>query len=221
MYWVLDPIDGTKGFMNGRQYTVALGLVCDGVPVLGVLGCPNLASVGVAVASPPGVGTLFAAVAGGGAVTLPLHGASLAADAVALRLDANKAAKDSRYVESWGDSICAAHGDCAAVAAALGATAPPLQLDSCCKYGICARGEAEIYLRFPPDGYSEKVWDHAAGVVVFAEAGGVITDGAGSPLDFSRGRVLHLQTGIVAAPAQLHAPLLRAVQATVKRAAKA
>ena len=44
--WCLDPIDGTKGFLRGRvgggQYCVALALLEDGVPVLGVLGCPNL-----------------------------------------------------------------------------------------------------------------------------------------------------------------------------------
>lgn len=82
---------------------------------------------------------------------------------------------------------------------------------------MCARGEAELYLRFPPDGYKEKVWDHAAGAIIFQEAGGVVTDGGGAPLDFGRGRLLHIRLGIVAAPAHLHAPLLAAVQATVRR----
>jgi HAL2 family 3'(2'),5'-bisphosphate nucleotidase len=220
-HWVLDPIDGTKGFMRGRHYTVALALVEDGAVVLGVMGCPNLAASGVAVA-PRGVrspvGTLFAAARGGGAVTLPLQCSSLAEDAVAMSLDGSRSAAEARYVESWNDSACAAHGDCAAVAAALGAAAPPLRLDSCAKYGVCARGEAELYLRFPPDNYGrEKVWDHAAGVIVFTEAGGVVTDGAGAPLDFSAGRYLDLATGIVAAPAHLHAALLDAVASAVKR----
>jgi len=38
----LDPIDGTKGFLRGEQYAVALGLIDDGEVVLGVLGCPEL-----------------------------------------------------------------------------------------------------------------------------------------------------------------------------------
>ena len=42
--WVLDPIDGTKGFLRKQQYAVALGLLIDGEPALGVLGCPNLPS---------------------------------------------------------------------------------------------------------------------------------------------------------------------------------
>ena len=44
--WVLDPIDGTKGFLRGRleggQYCIALALIEDGEPVVSVLGCPNL-----------------------------------------------------------------------------------------------------------------------------------------------------------------------------------
>ena len=44
--WCLDPIDGTKGFLRGRkeggQYCVALALLEDGEPTIGVMGCPNL-----------------------------------------------------------------------------------------------------------------------------------------------------------------------------------
>lgn len=40
-YWVLDPVDGTLGFVRGDQYAVALALIEDGKVVLGVLGCPN------------------------------------------------------------------------------------------------------------------------------------------------------------------------------------
>jgi hypothetical protein len=34
----------------------------------------------------------------------------------------------------------------------------------------------------------EKIWDHAAGVVIIEEAGGVVTDGMGRKLDFGLGR---------------------------------
>uniref|UniRef100_A0A7S2GU34 3'(2'),5'-bisphosphate nucleotidase n=1 Tax=Helicotheca tamesis TaxID=374047 RepID=A0A7S2GU34_9STRA len=44
--WCLDPIDGTKGFLRGKldggQYAVALALLEDGKPTIGILGCPNL-----------------------------------------------------------------------------------------------------------------------------------------------------------------------------------
>lgn len=40
-YWVLDPVDGTLGFVRGDQYAIALAMIEDGEVVLGVLGCPN------------------------------------------------------------------------------------------------------------------------------------------------------------------------------------
>ncbi|KAL4628786.1 hypothetical protein ACB092_05G264000 [Castanea dentata] len=42
-YWVLDPIDGTRGFLKGSEalYVVGLALVVEGEIVLGVMGCPN------------------------------------------------------------------------------------------------------------------------------------------------------------------------------------
>ena len=54
--------------------------------------------------------------------------------------------------------------------------------------GALSRGDAELFLRFPAASYREKIWDHAAGAVIVTEAGGRITDAAGAPLDFSRGR---------------------------------
>ena len=39
-------------------------------------------------------------------------------------------------------------------------------MDSQAKYGALARGDGAIYLRFPHEGYREKIWDHAAGCIV-------------------------------------------------------
>ena len=78
-YWTIDPIDGTKGFLRGDQYAVALGLIEDGEVVAGVLGCPNLpASEGGAV------GSLFAAVRGEGGFVEPWGGG----DRMPVRVDA-------------------------------------------------------------------------------------------------------------------------------------
>ncbi len=71
-YWTLDPIDGTKGFLRGDQYAIALALIEDGDVVLGVLGCPNLPN-------PDGsTGSVFVAsddgcVAYAGAATQPVR----------------------------------------------------------------------------------------------------------------------------------------------------
>ena len=38
---MLDPVDGTLGFIRGDQYAVALALLEDEKVVIRVLGCPN------------------------------------------------------------------------------------------------------------------------------------------------------------------------------------
>lgn len=86
VHWVLDPIDGTRGFAASRQYAVCLGQIRAGRLALGVLGCPNVplasSAVDVNVGAPrrdagqmrPGIGALFSATRGGGAVVRGLHG---------------------------------------------------------------------------------------------------------------------------------------------------
>src|SRR4030043_1897483 len=41
-FWTLDPIDGTKGFLRGDQYAIALALIENGSVILGLLACPSL-----------------------------------------------------------------------------------------------------------------------------------------------------------------------------------
>lgn len=64
------------------------------------------------------------------------------------------------------------------------------RMDSQCKYGVIARGEAEFFLRLPKSGYIEWIWDSAPGSVVLEEAGGRLTDIDGNQIDFSLGAKL-------------------------------
>lgn len=57
----------------------------------------------------------------------------------------------------------------------------------------------------------EKIWDHAAGTIVVQEAGGVVSDGTGAPLDFGKGRYLDQRRGIIAAPPAIHKAMVSAV----------
>jgi len=41
-FWTLDPIDGTKGFLRRQQYAICLSYIQNGIPIVGVMGCPNL-----------------------------------------------------------------------------------------------------------------------------------------------------------------------------------
>ena len=53
-------------------------------------------------------------------------------------------------------------------------------------------------------------------MVGVAEAGGIVADAGGKPLDFSKGRYLDLDTGIIATNAVLMPVLLAAVQTCLK-----
>jgi len=204
-YWVLDPIDGTKGFLRGDQYAVALALVADGDVMVGVLGCPNLP----AVRQGTGQGSLFSAVRGSGAQSHSLDGA-IGDD---IHVDVITDPADAVVCESVV-AAHAAHSVQAGIARRLGITAPPYRIDSQCKYAVVARGEASIYLRLPRDmSYREKVWDHAAGSIVVEEAGGRVTDLDGRPLDFSGGRLLGAHRGIVATNGAIHEHVLEACRA--------
>lgn len=206
--WALDPIDGTKGFLRGGQYAVCLALLVDGVPTVGVIGCPNLpvddkapldASIGIDADDKEGKGVLFGAVKGEGATSRPLgKGTLLEAKIISMKpLDDISQATFCESVEAGHSS----HGDNAAIASKLGITKPSVRMDSQAKYGSIARGAGDLYLRLPVNKtYEEKIWDHAAGVVIVQEAGGEVADAWGRPLDFGIGRTLKENKGVIAAP---------------------
>lgn len=204
-YWTLDPIDGTKGFLRGEQYAVALALIEDGKVVLGVLGCPNLAGQG----GEPGV--LISAVRGQGTNMHPLWGNDAAASGTPIRVSDVADASAARFCESV-ESGHSDQGQSAQIANLLRITAEPVRIDSQCKYAVVARGEASIYLRLPTRAdYRECIWDHAAGMIAVEEAGGRVTDVTGKPLDFSRGRKLEDNRGVVATSGTIHDAVIDAV----------
>jgi 3'(2'), 5'-bisphosphate nucleotidase len=87
-------------------------------------------------------------------------------------------------------------------------------MDSQAKYAILARGEASIYVRIPspqtPD-YREKIWDHGAGSILVEEAGGKVTDARGRALDFTCGKRLENNYGIIATNGWLHRDVVNAL----------
>ncbi len=215
-FWTLDPIDGTKGFLRGEQYAAALALIVDGQVQVGALACPNLP---LDLDHPDGPrGVVFLAVRGQGAETLllpegdqPVNDASSASPISVASLSDPSAARFVESVEA-GHVNHAAHES---LAQTLGISQPSVRLDSQAKYGAVARGDAAIYLRLPspktPD-YRERIWDHAAGVLIIEEAGGRVTDALGADLDFSQGRRLEKNRGIVASNGHLHPALLDAIK---------
>ncbi|KAK3939065.1 hypothetical protein QBC46DRAFT_388726 [Diplogelasinospora grovesii] len=223
--WTIDPIDGTKGFLRGGQYAVCLALLVDGDVKVGVLGCPNLpvddsapldSNIG-ANQTDEGRGVIFSAVQGLGATSRPLTTGPLSLQGQRIAM---KAIPDGDMSKAcFCESVEAGHSnqsESAQIAKKLGITKPSVRMDSQAKYGSIARGAGDIYLRLPTsETYQEKIWDHAAGDLIVREAGGQVTDTLGKRLDFSKGRTLAENKGVVAARAEVHGKVLKAVQEVI------
>ena len=159
--WVVDPIDGTVNFLYGlRGYAVSIAAQVDGATVAGVvLDVPT--------------GDLFTATRGGGAHL------STAADPAPVRLTGNRP-------ESLGQTLVAtgfgyrveqrrAQG---AVVARLLPEVRDIRRNGCASLDLCAAAAGRV------DAYYEldlKPWDHAAGALVAAEAGLLLTGLSGRP----------------------------------------
>ncbi len=201
LFWTIDPIDGTKGFLRGEQYVIALALIEKGIPVLGVLGCPKVNG-----------GTIFFAIKGKGAFSLKAE--ENLDKAKEIKTSSVTETKDMRFVQSYESS----HGNLGLqekIAFDLGIKRKPLQLDSQVKYAMLASGNAEIYLRVPnPNNfdYREKIWDHAAGSLILKEAGGIVSDIYGEELDFSQGITLKKNKGIIATSPFIYKNVLTALK---------
>ncbi|KAF9683524.1 hypothetical protein SADUNF_Sadunf04G0022700 [Salix dunnii] len=236
-FWALDPVDGTLGFVRGDQYAVALALIEDGEVVLGVLGCPNYPMRKewlsyhhryhriISKLTPPTSESwdkgcvIYARRGSGEAWMQPLiqgHKKLVwpnSATPVKVSIIENPAL--ATFCEPF-EKANSSHSFTAELANSVGIRKQPLRVYSMVKYAAIARGDAEIFMKFARAGYKEKIWDHAAGVVIIQEAGGVVTDAGGCPLNFSKGMYLEgLDRGIIAcAGVNLHEKIIKAVDAS-------
>ncbi len=210
-FWTLDPIDGTKGFIRGHQYSICLALVENGRVVLAALACPNLsADFERPFEEPDPRGTCYLATEGGPVLW---HACDDATGPPRLLAPAQRAARAPMRLVG---SFAASHQNestSAAVRRRLGergvALADHRKIDSQCKYAVVARGQADVFLRTPrKEGTKDCIWDHAPGSLIARRAGCVVTDTLGNELDFGRGLTLSANAGILAGWPEDHARVL-------------
>ena len=207
-FWTLDPIDGTKGYLRGEQYAVALALIENGRVILGVLVCPNL-GIDCSLNNPE-TGVIIVAQRSKGCWRAPMN---VPENFVQMSVSPENDIRNARLLRS----VEAAHtntGRLDELINAMGITANPVRLDSQAKYAVLASGNGEMLLRLlsarQPD-YREMIWDQAAGSIVLEEAGGRITDLSGRTLDFGQGKTLAANQGVCASNGPLHDAALSAL----------
>lgn len=157
-FFLVDPLDGTKEFVRGGDdYSVNIGLIEGGAPVLGVV-------------HQPATGLTWAGAEGQGAVRIdasgrrPIAVRPLGAQRVAV-------ASKSHFNQATADYLATALGLC-----------DPLAIGSSLKFCVVAEGRADIYPRLSPT--SE--WDTAAGHAVLTAAGGRVDGPDGAPLTYGK-----------------------------------
>ncbi|XP_031256315.1 PAP-specific phosphatase HAL2-like [Pistacia vera] len=236
-FWALDPVDGTLGFVRGDQYAVALSLIENGEPVVGVLGCPNYPMRKewlsyhhryhriISKLTPPTSESwdkgcvMYARRGSGEAWIQPLIQGNKKLVWPNSARPVNVSSIENPALATFCEPVeksNSSHSFTAGLAHSVGVRKQPLRVYSMVKYAAIGRGDAEIFMKFARSGYKEKIWDHAAGAVIIEEAGGVVTDAGGRPLDFSRGIYVEgLDRGIIAcAGAKLHEKIIKAVDAS-------
>lgn len=169
LFFLVDPLDGTKEFIAGNgQYTVNIGLVRSGVPVLGLVHVPA-------------TGTSYGGVAGVGAWK-KASGSSWAD----IRAAPLRAGQPCKVVASRSHPSPALATFLERVGG-LGHAVERVDMGSSLKLCLVAEGAAHIYPRLGPT----MPWDTCAAQAVAQAAGGSVTDLQGTPLSCAEPRQLN------------------------------
>jgi 3'(2'), 5'-bisphosphate nucleotidase len=167
-YWCVDPLDGTKGFINGgKDFTVNIALIDQRYPVLGVIYAPAMGVLWGGAdgrawkrSAPPSPTMTLQQM--GEAKPITVRDAQLVKpDVVATK------AHRSPQLERWIQTIDA--GDTIAVGSSL-------------KFCTIAEGDADLYPRMGPT----MEWDTAAGQAILEAAGGQMVNPEGNRFSYGK-----------------------------------
>lgn len=224
-YWVLDPIDGTRGFLKGSDalYVVGLALVVEGEIVLGIMGCPNwpedfseksTTGSGSIMVSHVGCGTWTKKLADilGSSAKMPDYWTRCFVDGCCIVHEARFCIPDSQTWDSLPLSALFNAKTNTDVIEDEDIVLLPTCCGSLCKYLMVASGRASVFILRARAQRIMKTWDHAVGVICVREAGGKVTDWRGSPLDLAADqverRVLYPSGGVLVTNGNLHNEIL-------------
>jgi len=159
-FWLVDPLDGTREFADGRdEYVVCIALIEGGRPVLGVLAAPAH-------------GTIYGGIVGDGA-WIEESGARRLIRARrppddGLHLLDSRSHRDAAATEEFCRDL---------------RITQTTRMGSALKFALLAEGRADLMPRLA-SGIME--WDTAAGQAVLEAAGGRVLDSSGAPLAYGK-----------------------------------
>ncbi len=169
--WILDPLDGTKDFLQGTgEYAVHLALVKDHQPVLGVVLLPEMEELWIGWLAADGSGRAWRENRSGEQFAPAL---SPRRELGELVLVASRNHRDQR-LEQLLEAL--ALGDTRAIGSVGG------------KVATILRGETDLYISLSGRS-APKDWDMAAPEAVLRAAGGAFTHADGRPLSYNDGDV--------------------------------
>lgn len=165
-FWLVDPLDGTKEFVNRRnEFTVNIALIENGMPVTGVVLAP---AQDMRTFSGRGPGT-----------------------AREWRSGEDPRPISARAIPAEGATVVGSrsHGDTEKMKKLIGEihVAHQITTGSSIKLCLVANGEADLYPRYGPT----REWDIAAGHAVLTAAGGSIAGEDGSPFCYGKADFLN------------------------------
>ena len=183
--WMIDPIDGTKGFIAGTgDFAVQIGLAVGGRAALGILYAPA-------------TDVLYWAARGHGAwVVRPTSEADESVKAERLSVTAEAELGRMRLAESRSHRGPRMES----VVNVLGVRAEVRSHSVGIKVGLLIEKQADLYIHLSP---KTKQWDTCAPEAVLAEAGGRMTDVFGGPMLYNTPDVLN-RNGLVASNGAAH-----------------
>jgi 3'(2'), 5'-bisphosphate nucleotidase len=158
LFWLVDPLDGTKEFISGsNEFTVNIALIENGTPVLGALHAPALDDCYL--------------TDGSTAFLIKRDGSKTQISARAVPPEGAVVVASRHHRDAQTDTFIAEHH-----------TASVTSAGSALKFGLLARGAADIYPRFG----RTMEWDTAAGHAVLSAAGGSVRRTDGNPLEYGK-----------------------------------
>jgi 3'-phosphoadenosine 5'-phosphosulfate (PAPS) 3'-phosphatase len=182
--WIVDPIDGTKGYLRGLSYAVGIGLMENSEPKICAIGVPNYKNEELAI---------FIAEQGKGAQAsygdnefIPIHVShenNLSSSIMCQSLHHNK-----QWINKFAEMIEARK---------------IISMDGMGKFCMVADGSADLYIREMNPDYSFS-WDYMPGDLLVREAGGTITDLNNVNLTFLGNKCKWTAPGMIASNGILH-----------------